>query len=827
MFLFDRQKSRLRRVDPRKLRVRGLRERLAAMFAHPRSIRQAGILALLCGGSLLLMYLPGGSRYRENEPVRESVYARVAFSYEDRDATREAQEKARLGTPAVYKRDYAETRRLQKEFVELLTAAMGPAKPAEPPAAAPPGPGPSAPAAQPPPKEPPAEKKPEGDQTEEARKAEEARQAAEAAAAKSREELLQKWNLKDELGQLAQIAAADTRQAEALAQKFNAVLAEINKLAILGKASYITEIAGPQTNSIYIFDDGEYEKRDKKSLLNAKNTDDRDAFQRLLATTTRREFAGERLTPALLEKLQAKLLEAFAPNLAPDDALTKAKQEEAAAQVLPVVRRFSRDDRMVAKDRRLGPQELSILKAEQQAYDQKLTWYLRLSSRLGSAVLIGLLVFLMVAYVVLYQRNVIERVMRGFVLVVLFLLVAATAKLLYANAPQTTLIFPVTTAAMIVAIAYNRQMALALTWLMILMVTLVMRLGDYDTMVLLIVGASTAVLQLHEVRSRSKLIRVGLVAGLVYVITVWALKLMWTHELDWSMESFREALGQSGLAFLAGLLPGFIVLGLLPAIERVFNIVTSISLLELCDVNQPALRQLAVEAPGTYSHSLLLGSIVEPAAEAIGANGLLARVGAYFHDIGKANKPQYFAENRDQLAHAVDHHKLTPQMSKLIITSHIKDGLEMAEQYRLPRAINAFIAEHHGTTVIEYFYHEARKFGETFGDTPVAESEFRYAGPKPQSKETAILMLADSCEGAVRSIKDPTPNKIEDKIHEIVMKRLLDGQLDESGMTLNDVRKVKESLTRSLISVYHGRIAYPEPQERGQAAAPEPAGAGP
>jgi hypothetical protein len=145
----------------------------------------------------------------------------------------------------------------------------------------------------------------------------------------------------------------------------------------------------------------------------------------------------------------------------------------------------------------------------------------------------------------------------------------------------------------------------------------------------------------------------------------------------------------------------------------------------------------------------------------------------------------------------------------------------------LPRAINAFIAEHHGTTVIEYFYHEARKFGETFGDTPVAESEFRYAGPKPQSKETAILMLADSCEGAVRSIKDPTPNKIEDKIHEIVMKRLLDGQLDESGMTLNDVRKVKESLTRSLISVYHGRIAYPEPQERGQAAAPEPAGAGP
>jgi putative nucleotidyltransferase with HDIG domain len=257
-----------------------------------------------------------------------------------------------------------------------------------------------------------------------------------------------------------------------------------------------------------------------------------------------------------------------------------------------------------------------------------------------------------------------------------------------------------------------------------------------------------------------------------------------------------------------------------------FNVVTSISLLELCDANQPALRKLAIEAPGTYSHSLLLGSLVEPACETIGANGLLARVGAYFHDIGKVNKPQYFAENMSQVGNG-DHSRLKPTMSKLIITSHIKDGLDMARQYGLPKAVNAFIAQHHGTTVIEYFYNEARKAAEE--DQTVDDTEYRYAGPKPQSKETAVLMLADSTEGAVRSIKEPTAPKIEDKVHEIVMKRLLDGQLNESGLTLKDVQIVEQSLCKSLISVYHGRIPYPEADEpetgnRREADGPSPVG---
>ena len=250
---------------------------------------------------------------------------------------------------------------------------------------------------------------------------------------------------------------------------------------------------------------------------------------------------------------------------------------------------------------------------------------------------------------------------------------------------------------------------------------------------------------------------------------------------------------------------------MLPFLERIFGVVTAISLLELCDINHPALRRLAIEAPGTYSHSLLLGSLVEPACAAIGANGLLARVGAYFHDIGKVNKPQYFIENVDTTGGPSDHARLTPAMSKLIITSHIKDGLEMARRYGLPRIINPFIAEHHGTTVIQYFYNEARKAaGE---DEIVEDVQYRYGGPKPQSKETAVLMLTDAAEGAVRSIKEPTAPKIEDKVHEVVMSRLLDGQLNECGLTIEEVFRVEQSLCKSLISVHHGRIPYPGDRE--------------
>ena len=228
-----------------------------------------------------------------------------------------------------------------------------------------------------------------------------------------------------------------------------------------------------------------------------------------------------------------------------------------------------------------------------------------------------------------------------------------------------------------------------------------------------------------------------------------------------------------------------------------------------------------MEAPGTYSHSLLIGSIAEAGAEAIGRNGLLCRVGAYYHDIGKINKPGYFVEN--ELGSMSRHTELSPAMSQLVIIGHVKDGVEMAKEYGLPAVLRQFIETHHGTTLVEYFYNEAKRRHEEeqaqgpgngkkpARPTPPSESEFRYAGPKPRTKEAAIVMLADGVEGAVRSLSELTPTRIETVVHNMAMKRLQDGQFDECDLTLRELSQIEASMTKTLAAHYHGRIAYPKP----------------
>jgi putative nucleotidyltransferase with HDIG domain len=231
------------------------------------------------------------------------------------------------------------------------------------------------------------------------------------------------------------------------------------------------------------------------------------------------------------------------------------------------------------------------------------------------------------------------------------------------------------------------------------------------------------------------------------------------------------------------------------------------TLLEWCDASKPLLKRLVLEAPGTFSHSLLIGSLSETASDAIGASGLLARVGSYYHDIGKISKAKYFVEN--QPGNVITHHKgLTPAMSLLVIIGHVKDGLELAKEYGLPKILHNFISEHHGTTRVEYFYNLAsQKNPET--DKETLNVTFRYPGPKPRSKEVAIVMLADGVEGTTRSLAEPTAGRIEAIVHQIIKKRLEDGQLDECDLTMRELHVIEESLTKSLCSLYHSRIAYP------------------
>jgi len=258
---------------------------------------------------------------------------------------------------------------------------------------------------------------------------------------------------------------------------------------------------------------------------------------------------------------------------------------------------------------------------------------------------------------------------------------------------------------------------------------------------------------------------------------------------------------------IGGLLSGVLAAGLLPVAEFIGGYVTPMKLLELASLDRALLRELSLHAPGTWNHSIMMGQLAEAAAESVGANPLLARVGAYYHDIGKTRKPLYFVEN--QVGKENRHDKLTPSMSALIIRSHVKDGLEMAKAVRLPQALMDFIAQHHGTALIEFFYEKAQKEAES-GET-IDENLFRYPGPKPQTKESGILMLADQVEAVSRTLVDPSPAKIQGMVQKIINRVFASGQLDESELTLKDLHFIARGFTRVLTGISHRRVEYPEP----------------
>ena len=356
--------------------------------------------------------------------------------------------------------------------------------------------------------------------------------------------------------------------------------------------------------------------------------------------------------------------------------------------------------------------------------------------------------------------------------------------------------------AMTLSIAYHRELALLFSACATLMVVVVTGHGLSEFMILYAAVAS-AILLVGSIRNRRKLIYVGIAVGLVALLTTLGVETLAAQPFGtiWP-DAFRFGLW----SVFAGLL----MLGLLPFIESLFGVQTELSLLELGDVAHPLLQELVRRAPGTYNHSINVASIAEAAAESIGAKGLLVRVGAYFHDIGKMLKPGYFVENQGHDANR--HESLVPAMSTLIIIAHIKDGADLARQHRLPEPIIDFIEQHHGTTLVEYFYRRANERNEANpdGGGSVDESDFRYPGPKPQTKEAAVLMLADAVESASRALVEPTPSRIESLVQDIGMKRLLDGQFDACGLTLQEVATINESLVKSLTAVYHGRVKYPD-----------------
>jgi putative nucleotidyltransferase with HDIG domain len=365
-------------------------------------------------------------------------------------------------------------------------------------------------------------------------------------------------------------------------------------------------------------------------------------------------------------------------------------------------------------------------------------------------------------------------------------------------------IIPLLLFGMTMRIAYRQEIALLLATAASLVVVLSLGQGLGEFVVF--VAVSAVMIQLMgRIRSRTKLITIGFLGAVVAGLTAMGTGVVMGQPLS-------ALLPFSAWTGICTLLAAVLMTGLLPFVERLFNVQTDLKLLELGDAAHPLLQELVRRAPGTYNHSINVASIAEAAAEAIGANGLLVRVGAYFHDIGKMLKPEYFIENQGQQANR--HESLVPAMSTLVIIAHVKDGADLARQHGLPDSIIDFILQHHGTTLVEFFYDQAhQKSKEDPNSTGVDESTFRYPGPKPQTKETGVMMLADAVESASRTLVDPAPKRIKSLVQDIAMKRLVDGQFDECGLTFSELQTIEDVLVKSLTAVYHGRVKYPDQQE--------------
>ncbi len=309
----------------------------------------------------------------------------------------------------------------------------------------------------------------------------------------------------------------------------------------------------------------------------------------------------------------------------------------------------------------------------------------------------------------------------------------------------------------------------------------------------------TAAFGVIRCKKRSAIWKAGFAVSLVSVLTALLMTLFRGQLFT------VEALMAAAAAFINGIAVTTLVSALLPVFEYSFKITTDISLLELVDLNQPLMRELLVEAPGTYHHSIMVGTLAETAAEAVGVNPLLARVSAYYHDIGKVKMPDYFIEN--QLASVSKHDKLAPRMSSLILMSHVKEGVELAKQYKLPPEIIDIIQQHHGTSVQTFFYQKAKDINNN--ETPLTEEDFRYPGPKPQSRVAALVLMADAVEAASRVLTDTTPARVSLLVDKIINHCFIDGQLDNCELTFKDIREIRSNFVYLLTSMYHKRVRYP------------------
>jgi len=495
--------------------------------------------------------------------------------------------------------------------------------------------------------------------------------------------------------------------------------------------------------------------------------------------------------------ITALLKEIITPNLVIDDLATEIAKKNAQNAVKPYEVVFHKGSKIVFEGEPVTKLKRDALR--EAGYNVLEVNYLGI---LGIFVLVTFSTFIFIQYEKNFEKNYLElhhMTITGF----LSLVIAFIAVLIPSGFSPN--ILPLPAYIIILSIFTNARIAFfaATVLLSVLVIGLHYPIEFVSTFLLLNTVSMIAISKLKFSR-RFDLILTGLkisIAGVLIVLSIYGLE---KFLIDvGNMLILRDIF----LIFLNGILSGIIALGTLPILESTFGIITPYGLAELADHNQPLLKRLQFEAPGTYHHSLMVSNLAEAASEAIGANPILARVGAFYHDIGKLKRPLFFVENQSYFGIENPHTKLNPRLSKMVITAHPKDGVELAKEYHLPSIISSFILQHHGEGLASYFYNQA--IAEE-GAENVKEEQFRYTGPKPNMKETAILMIADAVESAVRALKTPTNEEIEVIINKIIQERLNDGQLSDAPLTLKDLKIISATFNRILRGMQHNRIKYQE-----------------
>lgn len=390
------------------------------------------------------------------------------------------------------------------------------------------------------------------------------------------------------------------------------------------------------------------------------------------------------------------------------------------------------------------------------------------------------------------------------VLTLMSVLILLTKDIVNAGGPASfAYLLPISMGAMLITVLMDASMAVVTTFYLALLFGAAMNYDFWFTFIG-VVASLVGAYSVERVTHRGTFMRAGFLVSLMNIVAILAMNLLQPE----SRVDVHQLLLELGLGALNGLISAILTMGVLPFFETAFGLLTAIRLLELSNPSNPLLKKLLMEAPGSYHHSLIVGNLAEAAAEMVGADPLICRVGAYYHDVGKTRRPMFFVEN--QMTKENPHDKIAPSLSHLIITSHVTDGLAMLEKAGLPKPIRDICATHHGTTILWYFYNKARELDK---NGSVKADDYRYPGPRPKTRENAILMICDAVEAAVRSMSKPTPGRVEGVIRKIIRDRLQDGQLDECDLTLQDLDVMVGAFMKTLKGIYHSRIEYPDPDK--------------